>query len=123
MVYQAELRNARGQPVQVKEYLVTVAITTTEDIRIYTVDAVDTSGNLSLILKFPREAYINCTIIYNAPPIDSVNFALSREAGDLANVKLVLSACTDDGYIFSWDASKFRETSEDAFRAKYRIEK
>jgi hypothetical protein len=75
-----------------------------------------------MILLIPTEAYINCLIIYNAPPLDSVNFSLSRETSSLMkNIKEIMSACTDDGRIISWDASDIRSISETEYRRRFRL--
>jgi hypothetical protein len=121
-VYQEDLRNAKGRPVQSKESILIIAVCTVENIRVYCIDTIDYSGHLCMVLSLPAEAYINCAILFNAPPHDSVNFALSRETTEMtANISLILSACTDDGRIISWDASDIRKFCETEYRKRFRL--
>jgi hypothetical protein len=121
-VFQEDLRNSRGRPVQSKESILTVAICTSDSIRIYCIDTIDISGHLCMVLALPAEAYINNVILFNAPPLDSVNFSLSREVTETAaKISLIFSACTDDGRIIMWDASDIRKTCESEFRKRFRL--
>lgn len=119
-VFQEDLRNSRGRPVQPKESIITIAICTSNSIRIYCIDTIDISGHLCMVLALPAEAYINNVILFNSPPLDSVNFSLSREVTEITSkISLILSACTDDGRIIMWDVSDIRKLCESEFRKRF----
>jgi len=75
-------------------------------------DVIDFSGTHSMILKFPLSLYVNAMILFKAPRADSVNFSIARDTMLAASVELILSVCSDDGYIVSWDATDLRIMSE-----------
>ena len=123
-IYQADLRNNTDsrQPVVPRESFISLAIVTTEHIRIYTVDTVDQTLNLSILLTLPSQTFITSAILFKAPPKNSVNFSLSREANEFPDASHIFAASSDDGFIFLWDGSNLRRHSEKAFRSRYQLQ-
>jgi hypothetical protein len=112
---------------QQKENLLTVAVATAAEVRVYTLDTLDVRGVVSFQLLFERDLYVSDLAMLRLPKGDRggggnsgcVNYPVTKPVTpDL--VGLQLFASSDDGRMVSWNANELRRKSEEDYRLTYK---
>ena len=106
-----------------RENFLTIAVATTNLIRIYTVDSLDSHygiNSMNLVNSINAEVYITSLSFIRVPSDASLNFSAGKASSEWsATYEQLLVASTDDGHIICWDATSIRNVSEDSFRKRH----